>query len=192
MLVWLLMGGGELWAVVSFVWLAPPLPSSPPPTRDADATVIKRQYYKLARQWHPDKNAGNAEATTKFQLLGEAYQVGGSGRGRGERGGGGQQGVRKAGANSEATTILQLLGRPIRCVCVVCVCGGEVGGGRGKLGKAGRVFWQGKAWHGGMLRPLLRFSCWGRLIRRGGAQVSGERVCEGRRRGFIRHRGMVA
>lgn len=44
-------------------------------TADADAATIKRQYYRLARQWHPDKNAGNAEATAKFQLLGEAYQV---------------------------------------------------------------------------------------------------------------------
>ncbi|KAI8474506.1 MAG: DnaJ-like protein [Monoraphidium minutum] len=44
-------------------------------SRDANAADVKRQYYKLARQWHPDKNAGNAEATIKFQQLGEAYQV---------------------------------------------------------------------------------------------------------------------
>lgn len=43
--------------------------------RDADADAVKRQYYRLARQWHPDKNPGNAEATARFQALGEAYQV---------------------------------------------------------------------------------------------------------------------
>lgn len=43
--------------------------------RDADAAVIKRQYYMLARKWHPDKNPDNVEATQRFQALGQAYQV---------------------------------------------------------------------------------------------------------------------
>lgn len=45
-------------------------------SRDAEGALIKRQYYQLARQWHPDKNPGSQEATRRFQLLGEAYQVG--------------------------------------------------------------------------------------------------------------------
>lgn len=44
-------------------------------SRDADAATIKRQYYILARKWHPDKNPDNAEATERFQQLGQAYQV---------------------------------------------------------------------------------------------------------------------
>eukprot|EP00879_Flechtneria_rotunda_P029081 GHRR01031345.1.p1 GENE.GHRR01031345.1~~GHRR01031345.1.p1 ORF type:complete len:541 (+),score=254.00 GHRR01031345.1:550-2172(+) len=43
--------------------------------RDATQQQIKRQYYILARRLHPDKNAGDAEASARFQLLAEAYQV---------------------------------------------------------------------------------------------------------------------
>jgi len=41
---------------------------------DADDSKIKRAYYIQARKWHPDKNKSE-EAKTKFQEIGEAYQV---------------------------------------------------------------------------------------------------------------------
>jgi len=44
-------------------------------TRDADADEIKTAYRKLARKWHPDVNAGNAEAEDRFKEISEAYHV---------------------------------------------------------------------------------------------------------------------
>lgn len=43
--------------------------------RDAPPSLIKRQYYLLARAVHPDKACGDPEAKAKFQALSEAYQV---------------------------------------------------------------------------------------------------------------------
>jgi len=44
--------------------------------RTATNADIKSQYYKLARQWHPDKNIGNEEeAELKFKEIQQAYEV---------------------------------------------------------------------------------------------------------------------
>lgn len=43
--------------------------------RDADTAAVKRAYRNLARQYHPDLNAGNAEAAHKFKEVNEAYTV---------------------------------------------------------------------------------------------------------------------
>lgn len=43
--------------------------------RDADEDALKKAYRKLAMQWHPDRNQGNAEAEAKFKELNEAYDV---------------------------------------------------------------------------------------------------------------------
>jgi molecular chaperone DnaJ len=42
---------------------------------DADAAQIKKAYRKLARQYHPDKNPGDAAAEQKFKDVGEAHSV---------------------------------------------------------------------------------------------------------------------
>jgi len=42
---------------------------------NADAHKIKRQYYLMARKFHPDKNPGDDAAVEKFKLVAEAYQV---------------------------------------------------------------------------------------------------------------------
>lgn len=43
-------------------------------TRTASADEIKRSFYKLARQYHPDVNK-EADAATRFKEINEAYQV---------------------------------------------------------------------------------------------------------------------
>ncbi len=43
--------------------------------READGEEIKRAYRRLAMQYHPDRNAGDAEAEEKFKEAAEAYEV---------------------------------------------------------------------------------------------------------------------
>jgi molecular chaperone DnaJ len=43
--------------------------------KSASADELKKSYRKLAMQFHPDRNPGNAEAEHKFKELSEAYDV---------------------------------------------------------------------------------------------------------------------
>lgn len=44
-------------------------------SRDADENAIKKAYRKLAKKYHPDTNAGNAQAEEKFKEASEAYDI---------------------------------------------------------------------------------------------------------------------
>ncbi|MBX3102556.1 MAG: J domain-containing protein [Bacteroidetes bacterium] len=43
--------------------------------KDADADTIKQAYRRLARQYHPDVNPGDATAEARFKDVNEAYEV---------------------------------------------------------------------------------------------------------------------
>ncbi len=44
-------------------------------TKNADASSLKSAYRKLAMQYHPDKNPGDAKAEAKFKEINEAYEI---------------------------------------------------------------------------------------------------------------------
>ena len=44
-------------------------------SKDAGADGIKKAYRKLARQYHPDANKGDAAAEERFKEISEAYDV---------------------------------------------------------------------------------------------------------------------
>ena len=44
-------------------------------SRSASPDEVKKAYRKLAMKYHPDRNAGNAEAEEKFKEVSEAYEV---------------------------------------------------------------------------------------------------------------------
>ena len=44
-------------------------------SKEVDSSAIKKAYRKLAKKYHPDTNAGNAEAEKRFKEISEAYAV---------------------------------------------------------------------------------------------------------------------
>lgn len=51
---------------------------------DADISVIKRNYYKLAKQFHPDARPDDQEAEERFKAISEAWEVLGNSQKRAE------------------------------------------------------------------------------------------------------------
>ncbi|KAK9736494.1 DnaJ C terminal domain [Popillia japonica] len=44
-------------------------------SKNASAAEIKKAYYKLAKQYHPDVNKNDPDAAKKFQAVSEAYEI---------------------------------------------------------------------------------------------------------------------
>ena len=43
--------------------------------RDADAATIKKAYRRLAKEFHPDRNAGKPDAARRFSEISTAYEL---------------------------------------------------------------------------------------------------------------------
>jgi molecular chaperone DnaJ len=111
--------------------------------RKASADEIKKAYRKLARQYHPDKNPGDAKAEERFKQISQAHDVLGDPDKRKEydralsnpfsnvgRGGAGQPGFDAGGFSDIISDLFgQARGRP----------GGGGGGGFGGFGGGGRA-----------------------------------------------------
>jgi curved DNA-binding protein len=69
--------------------------------RGASEDAIKKAYRKLASQYHPDKNPGNARAESRFKSINQAYQVLSDAKRRALYDEFGDQGLRE-GFNAEA------------------------------------------------------------------------------------------
>jgi curved DNA-binding protein CbpA len=52
------------------------LPPFPPPQEEASHAVLKKAFFRLSKEWHPDKVEAEKkdEATVKFQRINAAYQ----------------------------------------------------------------------------------------------------------------------
>ncbi|PKK79649.1 J-domain from the Dnaj-like protein, partial [Rhizophagus irregularis] len=42
---------------------------------EADPKLIKSQFYKLSKKYHPDANIGDKKAASKFIRINEAYSI---------------------------------------------------------------------------------------------------------------------
>ncbi len=67
--------------------------------KDADEKVLKKSFRKLAMQYHPDRNPGDAAAETKFKEASEAYDVLSDPQKRAAYDRFGHEGMRSAGFN---------------------------------------------------------------------------------------------
>src|SRR5471030_66517 len=101
--------------------------------RKASAEDIKKAYRKLARQYHPDRNPGDAKAEERFKEISEAHDVlsdadkrAALDRGDGLFGGGRAQSPFDGGGGSFSDILSNLFG------------GGAAGGGAAGAGRRAR------------------------------------------------------
>jgi len=96
-------------------------------TRDANESDIRKQYRKLAMQYHPDKNPNNPAAAEKFQEISHAYEVLSDNEKREVYNQYGEEGLKEGGGGFSAEDIFsQFFG------------GGFFGGGGGGPRRGGR------------------------------------------------------
>lgn len=75
----------------------------------ATASELKKAYYKEARQCHPDKNPGDAEAKAKFQKLADAYEVLSNPESRKKYDRDGKEGIQEGNVKMDPTVFFSLL-----------------------------------------------------------------------------------